>query len=151
MRLAFVVVACCVLGLAGGCGGDPGSMTQSEVEAKLKSTLNMKAVSLTARPDGSYTGTGQAADGTNYTITVEQKAADRSLWYTATSDGGEITAGGFRELGPAWLRPLKQARNGILVALAVAVVIGVGVVVARKLARSIRPADPGAAPDRPGG
>jgi hypothetical protein len=146
MRPALVV-ACCVLGLGGGCAGDPGSMTQSEVEARLKDTLNLKVVSLTARPDGGYTGTGQTADGTTYAITVDQKAADRSLWYTATSDGGEIQAGGFRQFGPPWLRPLKQARNWGLVALAVVVVIGGGVAVARKLARGNRPADP-AAPDR---
>ena len=136
-----------MLSLVSGCGSDPGSMTQGEVEAKLKGALNLKAVSLSARPEGGYTGTGQAADGTNYTIAVDQKEADRSLWYSATSDKGELKAGGFQEFGPSWLRTLSQARNGMRVVLVLIVVIGVGIVVAKKLARRTKHAEPGAAAD----
>jgi len=150
MRPTFMMVACCVLSLISGCTSDPGSMTQGEVEAKLKRTLNLKAVSLTARPEGGYSGTGQAADGTRYTITFDQKEADRSLWCSATSDKGELKAGGFQQFGPSWLRPLTQARNGIMVVLALSVVIGVGIVVARKLVRRTKHAEPGAPPDRRG-
>jgi len=142
-----MVIACCVLCLVSGCASDPGSLTHSEVETKLKDALNLKVVSLKARMDGGYVGTGQKADGTNYTINVEQKEADRSLWYCAVSDTGDLKAGGFQEFGPSWLRPLTQARNGIMVVLVLIVVMGVGIVAARKLARRTKHAEPGATAD----
>ena len=151
MRPTFMLVECCMLSPVCGCSSDPGSMTQGEVEDKLKGTLNLKAVSLTARPEGGYTGTGQATDGTSYAITVDQKQADRSLRYSATSDKGELKAGAFQEFGPSWLRPLTQARNGIMVILALIVVIGVGIVVARKLNRRTKHAVPGTSPVSDGG
>ena len=144
MRPSFLVVTCCLVGFVSGCASDPGSMTQNEIEAKLTDTLNLKAVSLKARPEGGYVGTGQKADGTSYTITVDQKEADRSLWYSATSDKGDLKAGGLKEFGPSWLRPLNQARKVVMVILLLAVVIGGGIVVARKRARRTKHAEPGA-------
>ena len=130
-----------------GCASDPGSLTRSEIEAKLKDALNLNAVSLKARPEGGYVGTGQKADGTNYTITVDQKKADRSLWYSAKSDTGDLKAGGFKEFGPAWVRSLQQVSNWGKVILLLLVVIGGGIVAARKFARRTKHAEPGAAAD----
>jgi hypothetical protein len=135
MRPQFMVVACCALIFISGCATDTASMPLGELEAKLKATLSLKAVSLAARPEGGYAGTGQASDGTNYTITVDQKEAGRLLWYTATSDKGELKAGGFQHFGPSWLRPLTQVRSGIKVILILFVLIGGGFVVVRKLSR----------------
>ena len=142
MRPSLLVVACCLVSFVSGCASDPGSLTQSEIEAKLKDALNLKAVSLKTRPEGGYVGTGQKADGTNYTISVDQKETDRSLWYSATSDTGELKAGGFKEFGPVWLRTLKQVSNWVKVILLLLVVIGGGIVVARKLARRTKHAEP---------
>ena len=151
MRPSFLVVACCLVSFVSGCASDPGLMTQSEIEAKLKDTLHLKVVSLEARPEGGYLGRGQTADGTNYTITVDQKEADRSLWYTATTDKGELKAGGFQEFGPVWLRPLKQLSIGVKVILILFVVVGGGIVIALKLARRTKHAEPGATADGGGG
>lgn len=150
MRLSILAFACCLMGLLGGCTSDRGTPSQGEVEAKLKEALGVETVALTARPEGGYSGTGRKADGTTYTITVDARGADGTLWYTATSDTGELKAGGFREVGPAWLRPLQQASNWGKVALVLLVVIGSGFVVARKLARRFKHPEPDPPPD-PGG
>lgn len=149
MRPQFMVVACCALILISGCATDTASMPLLELEAKLKATLSLKAVSLAARPEGGYVGTGQASDGTNYTITVDQKEAGRLLWYAATSNKGELKVGGFQEFGPSWLGPLTQVRTGIKVLLILIVLIGGGVVVVRKFSRPNKRAEQCAAPKSP--
>lgn len=142
MRPTFLLVACCLACLVGGCAGENDLTTQSGIEAKLSDTLSLKAVSLKARPEGGYEGTGQKADGTNYKITVDQKNAGRLLWYTATTDQGELLAGGFQESGPPWLRSLNQMRKGIMILLVLFVVIGSVIVVARNRASRAKHAEP---------
>lgn len=135
MRPTFLMAAGCLVLLVTGCASDPGSMDQSEIEAKLQEALDLETVALKELPEGGYAGTGVRADGTNYAITVTQQKADQSLWYSARSEQGELKAGGFKEFGPRWLRPLGQARNVVIILLVLFVTIGFGIVVARKLAR----------------
>lgn len=142
MRPTFLLVACCLASLICGCGSEHDLTTQSGIEAKLQDTLSLKTVSLKARPDGGYEGTGQKTDGTNYKITVEQKSAGRLLWYTAMTDQGELSAGGFQEFDRPWMRTLNQMRKGIMIVLVLVVIVGSVIVVARNRARRTKQAEP---------
>lgn len=147
MRLAFAGAAACLVLAAGGCANDPGSMTRGEVEARLRDELGLASVSLQEQPDGGYSGTGQRADGGRYAITVARKPADRSLWYTATSERGELKAGGLKGSGPPWLRALDRSHKAVMVVMVLFVAAGVVFVVARRLGRRATRAEPDPAAD----
>src|SRR5262245_58997850 len=74
-----------------GCSNNPGTLSKSEVEGKLKDALKLKDVSLTANPEGGYKGTGTAEDGTKYELTVTQD--EKFLSYAAKSEKGERKGG----------------------------------------------------------
>jgi hypothetical protein len=74
-----------------GCSKNPGTLSKSEVEGKLKDALKLKDVSLTANPEGGYKGTGTAEDGTKYELSVTQD--EKFLSYTAKSEKGERKGG----------------------------------------------------------
>jgi len=131
MRPSVVVIAGCFLIMVSGCASDPGSMSKSEIEVKLKDKLNLKEVSLKERPEGGYTGTARKEDGTKYTITVTQQKEDRSLWYAVMTDKGELTAGGFKDFSWPGITYLRSAK-GLLILFAV---IWGGIVVAPALVR----------------
>lgn len=138
MHRSFAMATACLVLAVGGCANGPGSMSKSEVEAKLKDTLGLDSVSLSEQPEGGYAGTGQGADGAKYTITVAQKKADRSLWYMAMSEQGELKGGGFKEFGSPWLRKLDQFRKAVMVLTLLFVVVGGGYVAVRRLTRRPR-------------
>jgi hypothetical protein len=134
-RIAALFVAC-VCGL-GGCSNDPGSMTKSEVEAKLKKETKLQEITLQERPEGGYEGTGRRADGVTYTLTVTQKKEEQSLSYVLKNDATkEMTAGSFRHFGPKWARTLDQGFKSTKLALLVlALLVGivwVGVLLVRR-------------------
>ena len=89
--LAVVVV---LFGLAG-CSKNPGALGKSDIEAELREELKLKDVSLTANPDGGYTGTGKLADGTKYTLIVTQDEKDKKLSYTLKNEEGRVVRGGY--------------------------------------------------------
>lgn len=134
MRSLLLMVASCMVIIVSGCASDPGSMAKSDVEAKLIEVLHLVDVFLVEQPEGGYSGAGKRADGTKYTIVVAQKKDERSLWYTATSERGELEAGGFQQFGPPWLKTANLVRKGVMLLMILFVVAGSGYVVARKFA-----------------
>ena len=97
--MRWLLAGCLIAGtvFGSGCAKDPGSMSKSGIEAKLKDTLEFKEVTFTEVPEGGYLGTGKNEEGTKYTITVTQKKEDKSLWYTAEDDKSELKASGFKK------------------------------------------------------
>jgi hypothetical protein len=79
----LVLFVCVVLG----CQKNPAQMTQTEVEALLKSNVTFKEMSITPNPSGGgYTGSGKGTDGTPYKITVTQDVQARKLTYAIVSE-----------------------------------------------------------------
>jgi hypothetical protein len=76
-----------------GCS-NPGDYGKAKVEAELERILGLAEVTLTRNADGSYSGTGRAANGTKYTLKVTQNPQKKELLYSAVSDKGEEKKGG---------------------------------------------------------
>jgi hypothetical protein len=121
MLLAVFLVATCVL--MSGCAEDPGSMSQAEVEAKLKDILKLKTVTLTAAPEGGYAGTGEKEDGSTLKLTIAQKKDDRSLWYTAVDEQGELTAGGLKDFSMGGVDSGAAQRWSLIVKVGVVIAL----------------------------
>lgn len=89
-----VILLALLVGLSG-CGKNPATYTKSEVEALLKTNLELKEVSLDAQPEGGFTGTGKGNDGTPYKLTVVQDKKESKLSYTAQSTSDDEMKSGF--------------------------------------------------------
>lgn len=96
--IGLLVVLLVMLGFVG-CSKNPGTLTKSEVEAELKKELKLTEVSLTESDEGGYTGTGQNAGGTKYTLKVTQDEKDKKLSYTATDEKGTVRGGFVKHYG----------------------------------------------------
>ncbi len=87
-NLPLILLLC---GLFVGCNAShPGVWNQKEIEAFMLKTENpkMQEVQLTANPDGTYTGTGKAADGESFKLTIRQNAEAKQLSWEAKGDRG---------------------------------------------------------------
>jgi lipopolysaccharide export LptBFGC system permease protein LptF len=77
-----------------GCGNTshPGTWNQAEIEAYMLKTENpkMSEVSISTDPAGGYTGTGKAADGETFKLTIKQNADLKRLSWNAKGDRGTV-------------------------------------------------------------
>lgn len=84
----------------GGCSSrNPGTWTKEQIEARLKEELKLTEVSLKQNEDGSYSGSGQAADGKKYSLNVKQDEQDWKLEYEATDESGKLRGGFIKNYG----------------------------------------------------
>ena len=77
-----------------GCGKNhPGIYTQPEVETQVKKSLELTEIQINAAPTGGYTGTGKAASGESYKLTINQNVAKKELSWKAEGDRGDFREG----------------------------------------------------------
>ena len=76
-----------------GCSENPGTMSQSAIEEKLKEVLELKAVSLTENPAGGYKGKGTSQTGMEYDLTITQDPEEKILRYQAESKDAPVRRG----------------------------------------------------------
>ncbi len=91
----YLVSLLCVslIGLFGGCADNPGTWPQPKLEAKVKESLELTQIALTAQSEGGYTGTGTRADGETLNVTVAQDADAHRISWEAKGDRGFVEDG----------------------------------------------------------
>tara|TARA_R110002095_G_scaffold213050_1_gene203099 strand:+ start:382 stop:684 length:303 start_codon:yes stop_codon:yes gene_type:complete len=86
-------VACLssVLGLMG-CAENPGTWGDEKVSAKVKESLNLTDVTLTAQTGGGFTGKGMLGEE-SITFTIQQDPAAHRMSWEAVGDRGFVEEG----------------------------------------------------------
>lgn len=77
-----------------GCAENPGTWGEDKVKAKIIEKLELEDVTLTANPEGGYTGKGMR-DGETFTVKITQDPAAHRLSWDAESDRGSFEDGFF--------------------------------------------------------
>jgi len=97
MRIIFAGLV--IIGglLTGGCRDNPGTWGAEKVAAKITSSLELSDVTVKARPEGGFAGSGKRADGETITFTIHQDAEAHRLSWDAKGDRGFVEEG-FYEL-----------------------------------------------------
>jgi hypothetical protein len=72
----------------------PGEWSQRRIEALVKGELNLNEISLRDVAPGTYIGTGQTAQGTEWTLKILQDQKSKSLKWSAVRDNGQKRVGG---------------------------------------------------------
>ena len=71
----------------------PGNYAQPAVEEQVKKSLELTEIQIAADPAGGYTGTGKAASGESYKLTINQDVALKKLSWKAIGDRGDHREG----------------------------------------------------------
>ena len=67
----------------------PDEFGRTEIESEVKEGLKLKQVHLTETAKGEFSGTGSAADGTNYKIKATH-SQNRITWESEDDKGGKV-------------------------------------------------------------
>ena len=90
----FCVLPLLVCFFSFGCGNasHPGIWNQTEIEAYMLKTENpkMSEVKLSSNSEGGFSGTGKAADGETFQLSIKQNAALKKISWSAKGDRGTV-------------------------------------------------------------
>lgn len=126
MRRYVIIILLSGVFLNSGCSNNPGAMSQTEVEARLKQELKLKDIQLSTEQEGGYRGTGKTDDGKVLTISITQKPEQRLLWYTAKDEKGELQTGFFQNFSPWGLDAGAQQQGSLMLKIGIGVIILAG-------------------------